>query len=94
MYLFDMSPGERRAEALARDQLSEVACMDHADDLLHLFAEESFSAAARAAAAEKLIKMWEEGRQGKITLHHLAYVGDHADEPQKSKANQIIRDNL
>jgi hypothetical protein len=64
------------------------------DDLVHLVVEDEHHWLARQGAAEKLIKMWEESRQGGITLDHLTYVGDHADEPHKSKANQIIRDNI
>lgn len=67
---------------------------DHADDLAHLVVGDEHYPVARTAAAEKLIKMWEDGRQGGVTLDHLVYVGDHADEPHKSRANQIIRDNL
>jgi hypothetical protein len=67
---------------------------NNADDLVHLVVEDEHHPVARTAAAEKLLKMWEDGRQGGITLDHLAYVGDHAGEPYKSRANQIIRDNL
>ena len=67
---------------------------NNADDLADLVVEDEHHPVARTAAAEKLLKMWEEGRQGDVTLDHLAYVGDHADEPHKSKANQIIRDNI
>lgn len=71
-----------------------VKSTSNADDLVHLVVEDEHHPVARMAAADKLLKMWEEGRQGGITLDHLAYVGDHADEPHKSKANQIIRNNL
>ena len=72
-----------------------VKGINNADDLAQLVVEDEHHPVARAAAAEKLLKMWEDGgRQGGITLDHLAYVGDHADEPHKSKANQIIRNNL
>lgn len=63
------------------------------DDLVHLVVDDKGSCDSDRAA-EKLIKLWEDGRQGGITLDHLAYVGDHADEPHKSRANQIIRDNI
>jgi len=65
-----------------------------ADRLAHMVVEDDFHPCAKSAAAKKLIKLWKNDRQGGVTLDHLAYVGDYADEPYKSKANQIIRDNL
>ena len=65
-----------------------------ADGLAHMVVEDYFHPCAKSAAANKLIKLWKNGRQGGVTLDHLAHVGDYADEPYKSKANQIIRDNL
>lgn len=64
-----------------------------ADDLVRVVVDDKGSCDSDRAA-EKLIELWENGRQNGITLDHLAYVGDHADEPHKSQANQIIRDNL
>lgn len=66
----------------------------NADDLVQLVVEDRCHWATRLDAAEKLIRLWEDGRQGGITLDHLSYVGDHADEPYKSRANRIIRDNI
>ena len=65
-----------------------------ADRLAHMVVEDDFHPYAKSAAAKKLIKLWKDGRQGGVTLDHLTYVGDHADEPYKSEANQIIGDNL
>ncbi len=66
-----------------------------ADTLVHLVVEEEhYPSEIRQVAAEKLIKMCENGRKGGVTLNHLACVGDHADEPYKSRANKIISDNL
>lgn len=63
------------------------------DDLVHMVVDiESGSESDRAA--EKLIELWENGRKNNVTLDHLVYVGDHAAEPHKSRANQIIRDNI
>ncbi len=79
---------------------------DDADDLAYILICGCYQETRNAAAA-KLIKMWKEGRRGRVimfyqgcrlqngvTLEHLTYVGDHAKEPHKSEANQIIRDNL
>jgi|GEM_PF-5187195 len=63
------------------------------DDLVHVVVDGEDDN-ARDQAAAKLIELWENDRQNKITLDHLAYVGDHADEPQKSRANEIIRNNI
>lgn len=71
-----------------------VKGMSHADDLVHLVVEDEHHWVARERAAEKLIKLWDDGRMGGVTLDHLAYVSDHADEPHKSRANEIIRANL
>lgn len=71
-----------------------VKVTNNADDLVHIVAEKEHHHIARSAAAEKLLKMWEDGRKGGITLDHLIHVGDYAQEPYKSKANQLIRDNL
>jgi len=76
-----------------------VEGMEHADDLVHVVVGESYNWAARERAAEKLLEMWDgqwtrEYRNSGITLDHLAYVGDHAEEPHKSRANQIIRENI
>jgi hypothetical protein len=71
-----------------------VKGMSHADDLVQLVVDEDYPSCARVWAAEKLVNMWKDGRQGGVTLDHLAYVGDHADEPHKSHANEIIRNNL
>lgn len=64
----------------------------HVDDLTYLVVSHPI---ARNKAAEKLLEIWEKGPQRYgVTLDHLSYVGDHADEPYKSQANKIIRDNL
>jgi hypothetical protein len=63
------------------------------DDLVQVVVD-SESGCGSDRAAEKLIELWENGRQNNVDLHHLAYVGDHAAEPHKSRANQIIRDNM
>lgn len=70
-----------------------VASTNNADDLVHFVAEEHHHPHVRNAAAEKLLKMWQDGRKGGITLDHIAYVNDHAEEPYKSQANQI-RNNI
>ncbi len=87
---FDLTGDDLKAFE-AQDLVTKT---NNADDLAHLVVEDEHHPVARTAAAEKLLKMWEEGRQGGITLDHLAYIGDRADEPYKSKANRIIRDNL
>lgn len=71
-----------------------VKSTNNADELVYMLTEEEFNSAGKEAAAKKLLKMWKEGRANGITLDHLAYVGDYADEPSKSEANQIIRNNL
>lgn len=71
-----------------------VAGTDDADDLVYLVVGDMFPQAGRDAAAKKLIEMWKNNRQGGVTLDHLTYVGDYAEEPYKSEANQIIRDRL
>ena len=71
-----------------------VAVIKNADDLVQVVTSEEHDSAAREWAAAKLLIMWEDDRKGGVTLAHLAYVGDHADEPHKSQANQIIRDNI
>ena len=71
-----------------------VKGMSHANDLVQLVVEDEHHWVAREKAAEKLIKLWYDGRRGGITLDHLAYVGDHAAEPHKSRANEIIRANI
>lgn len=82
------------------DELEAVKAMnlvknaDHADDLTYFVLEDTFPQTARTAAAAKLLKNWKDGRKGGVTLDHLIYVGDHAKEPYKSEANQIIRDRL
>lgn len=79
-------------EVFEAEQLVEG--MGRADDLVYLVVEEEHHWVARNKAAKKLIKMWEDGRHGGVTLGHLAYVGDHAEEPHKSRANKIIRNNI
>lgn len=64
-----------------------------ADDLVHVVVDGE-SGNDRDRAAAKLIEMWENDRQNGVTLDHLVFVGDHADEPHKSQVNQIIRDNI
>ncbi len=63
-----------------------------ADDLVHVVVDGGSCDSDRAA--EKLLTMWEDGRRSGVTRDHLAYVGDHANEPHKSRANKIIRDNI
>ena len=63
------------------------------DDLVQVVVDSDGSCDSDRAA-EKLIELWEDGRQNGITLDHLAYVGDHATEPHKSRANEIIRANI
>lgn len=80
---------------LADDEMAALELVkktNEADILVHLVVEEDLPSVARQAAAEKLLKMWREGRRGGVTLDHLVYVADHADEPHKSDAEQIIRD--
>lgn len=45
---------------------------------------------ARNEAAKKLLDMFLAGDM-RCSSTHLAFVGDHADEPYKSQANDIIR---
>lgn len=79
-------------EALEAEGL--IQSTDNADDLTYFVVEEELPQVARTKAAEKLLKLRKDGRKGGVTLDHLTYVGDHAEEPYKSEANQIIRDRL
>ena len=88
----DFDLNEDELEAVEAMDLVENA--DHADDLTYFVIEDRFPQTARTAAAAKLLKNWKDGRKGGVTLDHLTYVGDHAEEPYKSEANQIIRDRL
>lgn len=63
------------------------------DDLVHVVVD-GVGSCASDRAAEKLIELWKDCRQNGITLDHIAYVGDHADEPHRSRANEIIRANI
>lgn len=63
------------------------------DDLVHVVVDCKGSCDSDRAA-EKLIELWENGRQNGVTLDHLVFVCDHADEPHRSRANQIIRTNI
>lgn len=87
----DLSDDE--AQAFEGEELVKQTNSPH--DLAYLVVEKQhYHSVTRQRAAEKLLKMWEDGRQNGITLDHLAYVGDHADEPYKSKANEIIRTHI
>ena len=66
---------------------------DRVIDLVHVVVE-SKSEYDRDRAAAKLIELWHAGREGGVTLHHLAYVGDYAGEPFSTEADDIIRNNL
>ncbi len=63
------------------------------DDLVQVVVDSEDSCDSDSAAI-KLIELWETGRRNGITLDHLAYVGEHAAEPHKSRANEIIRDSI
>ena len=90
MDYFDVSDGDVLSYA-AEQLVTHTHCPD---ELVHVLIESDFPRAARDSAAEKLIDMWENARdRSGITLDHLAYVGDHADEPYRTQANLIIRQN-
>jgi len=65
-----------------------------ADTLADIVTNDEHHWAARNDAAAKLIELWEKGCQNSVTLDHLAHISDHAEEPYKSQANQIIRTSL
>ncbi len=68
-----------------------VSSINDPDALADLVHREDF--AGSNIAAEKLIKMFKDGDTS-CTLDHLAHVGDNADEPYKSEANELIRQHL
>lgn len=70
-----------------------VSSINDPDALIDLVTQEEARWAGRNDAAAKLIKMFKDG-DTRCTLDHLAYVGDHADEPYKSEANELIRSRL
>jgi len=74
------------------DAVNLVQKTTHADDLVHLLVEDHFPSEAKDLVAARLMNMWKD-RSGGITLDHLVYIGDHADEPYKSEANEIIRNH-
>jgi len=74
------------------DALLVIDLAETADDVLYFFQHEDFLP-WKSDAAKKLIAMWKDGRWGGITLEHLASIAADADEPEKSEANQIIKDN-
>lgn len=91
---FDFTDEDLEIYAAAEDlQLIEQGNLC-ADDLTQFVIDEEYHSTVRVTAAKKLLEMWNNGRVGGITLDHLAYVGDHANEPYKSQANQIIKDNI
>ena len=75
---------------LSRQLVEGINC---ADDLFPLLTEEGIDCTVRAVAARKLIEMWEDDCRRGVTIDHIACAGDHADEPYKSRANQIICTN-
>lgn len=70
-----------------------VSSMNNPDDLADLVTQEEAHWAGRNDAAAKLIKMFKDG-DTRCTLDHIAHVGDKADEPYKSEANELIRQRL
>ncbi len=69
-----------------------VRGIDDPDILASIVIEDGHHWAAKNDAAVKLIKMFFNGNM-RCGLTHLAYVGDHADEPHKTEANKIIRNH-
>jgi len=80
---------DEEARLIVKDLITTT---DHIDDLVHLVTQDYPPGISNAAAA-KLIEKFEESSFPRRMLDHILVVVEYADEPYKSKASEIIRNN-
>jgi len=82
-----------KEERIANEERRLVDATTDAEDLVKFVVErDKFSLNTRRIAGRKLLEMYKEGLRGGVSLFHVQYVADYADEPFKSKASKIIRE--
>jgi hypothetical protein len=66
---------------------------DNPNDLAQFVIEDTKYCVLRNRAAKKILGMWSEG-QNSTTLDHVAIVAQHATEPFRGQANDILHSNM